>query len=68
VALYEPAAPEVVSQIQATLHRIQKLPQGWRIARDLLSRPDEKVKFFGILTIIVKVNTERYIFSVSYGQ
>lgn len=31
------------------------------MARDLLSRPDSKVKFFGALTIIIKLNNERYV-------
>jgi hypothetical protein len=29
------------------------------LARHLLGRPDEKVKFFGALTIIIKLNTEK---------
>lgn len=30
------------------------------LARELLSRPSEKVRFFGALTLIVKLNTDRY--------
>jgi hypothetical protein len=58
LSFYEPASPSVVSSTQAALQRLQKSPQGWEIARLLLSRQDPKIKFFGALTIIVKLNTE----------
>ncbi|KAF3796946.1 Importin beta-like protein [Colletotrichum gloeosporioides] len=61
LALYEPAPPETITRIQEVLHRLQRSPSGWWIARDLLSHNDDKVKFFGALTLIVKLNTERYI-------
>jgi hypothetical protein len=60
LSLYQATDPETVAHIQEVLHRIQKSDDGWRLARDLLARPDEKVKFFGALTIIVKLNTERF--------
>ncbi|KAI8265213.1 Importin beta-like protein kap111 [Colletotrichum sp. SAR 10_99] len=60
LALYEPAPPEAIARIQEVLHRLQRSPSGWWIARDLLSHNDDKVKFFGALTLIVKLNTERY--------
>ena len=41
------------------MQRLQRSAQGWLLARELLGRPDEKVKFIGALTIIVKLNTER---------
>ena len=42
------------------LQRLQRSPQAWILARELLARPDEKVRFFGALTLIVKLNTDRY--------
>lgn len=65
LALYEPSPPEVISQVQDALHRVQKSPSGWLIARDLLSHGDDKVKFFGALTIIIKLNTERFVVAAS---
>jgi hypothetical protein len=61
LTLYNPNPPELVSHAQTVLHRIQRSPQGWKVAQDLLARPDDKVKFFGALTLIVKLNTERHI-------
>ncbi|KAG7070567.1 importin 13 [Colletotrichum scovillei] len=60
LALYEPSPPETIARIQETLHRMQRSPSGWWIARDLLGYADDKVKFFGALTLIVKLNTERF--------
>lgn len=62
LSLYQPNTPETIARTQATLSRLQGSPQAWGIARDLLARPDEKVKFFGALTIIIKLNNERYVF------
>ncbi|KXH59971.1 hypothetical protein CSAL01_08649 [Colletotrichum salicis] len=66
-ALYEPSSPETIARIQETLHRMQRSPSGWWIARDLLGSADDKVKFFGALTLIVKLNTERFS-SLSKGD
>ncbi|KAI0480788.1 armadillo-type protein [Xylariaceae sp. FL0804] len=57
--LYKPNPPETISQIQEILQSLQKSPEGWQLAQGLLSRPHDNVKFFGALTLIVKLNTER---------
>ncbi|KAJ2989104.1 hypothetical protein NUW58_g3638 [Xylaria curta] len=57
--LYKPNPPETIAHIQETLQRLQKSPQGWQLAQSLLARPGDNIKFFGALTIIVKLNTER---------
>jgi hypothetical protein len=56
--LYQPNPPHIIAQTQAALSRLQGSQQAWELAQHLLTRPDEKVKFFGALTIIVKLNTE----------
>jgi hypothetical protein len=58
ISLYQPNPPDIIARNQATLSRIQGTQEAWELARQLLARPDEKVKFFGALTIIVKLNTE----------
>ncbi|KAI1757444.1 armadillo-type protein [Xylaria castorea] len=57
--LYKPNPPETISQIQEALQRLQRSPQGWQLAQSLLARPGDNIRFFGALTIIVKLNTER---------
>ncbi len=59
-------SPGTISKIQEMLQRIQKSPQGWQLAQALLDKPvqsptDDQIKFFGALTIIVKLNTERSV-------
>ncbi|OLN81517.1 Importin beta-like protein [Colletotrichum chlorophyti] len=66
LALYQPAPPETIARIQETLHHMQRTPSGWWIARDLLAHADDKVKFFGALTLIVKLNTERQAFQTAH--
>ncbi|KHO00889.1 importin 13 [Metarhizium album ARSEF 1941] len=57
-SLYEPGKPNAVAEAQALLSNFQSSPQAWILAHELLRRPGEKGKFFGALTIIVKLNTE----------
>ncbi|KAI8635027.1 armadillo-type protein [Xylariaceae sp. FL1651] len=57
--LYKPNPAETIAHIQEVLQRLQKSPQGWQLAQGLLARPGDNIKFFGALTIIVKLNTER---------
>lgn len=59
--MYESKTPENIATNQALLANFQSLPQAWILARELLQRPDEKVRFFGALTIIIKLNRERYV-------
>ncbi|KAI1338073.1 armadillo-type protein [Xylariaceae sp. FL0016] len=57
--LYKPNSAETISHIQEVLQRLQKSPDGWQLAQGLLARPGDNIKFFGALTLIVKLNTER---------
>jgi hypothetical protein len=50
----------VIAATQRKLTEIQYSSRSWAIARDLLTRADEKVRFHGALIIIIKLNTERY--------
>ncbi|KAH8170791.1 hypothetical protein LIA77_09572 [Sarocladium implicatum] len=68
LSLYEPNPPEVIAQNQALLSRVQATPAAWSIARGLLGRPDEKVKFIGVVTIIVKLNTESAALSTENAE
>lgn len=64
LALYSPNTLHTnIGSIQDTLQRLQRSPEGWRLAQTFLDRPvqstaDDQIKFFGALTIIVKLNTE----------
>lgn len=58
LALYSPASPGTIARTQDVLQRLQRSPLGWQFAHDMLERDNDQVKFFGALTIIIKLNTE----------
>lgn len=57
-SLYEPGQAKKISQTEATLRVLQRSPQGWEIADALLKSEDEQVRFFGALTLTVKLNAD----------
>ncbi|KAJ2895920.1 hypothetical protein MKZ38_006038 [Zalerion maritima] len=57
--LYSPGQnPARLSQIQEILQSLQKSAGGWKLAAGLLANQDDKIRFFGALTIVVKLNNE----------
>ncbi|KUI65497.1 hypothetical protein VM1G_00937 [Cytospora mali] len=58
LSLYRPAPPEVIARTQEALQRLQRSPLGWQFAHGMLERSGDQIKFFGALTIIIKLNTE----------
>ncbi|KAJ5061328.1 armadillo-type protein [Bipolaris maydis] len=57
-SLYEPGQAKKISETEATLRVLQRSPQGWEIANALLRSDDEQVRFFGALTLTVKLNAD----------
>ncbi|KAM4055643.1 importin 13 [Hirsutella rhossiliensis] len=57
-SLYQRNHPDVIVATQASLSQFQGSPQAWSMIHLLLERPDEKVRFFGALTVIIKLNKE----------
>jgi len=57
-SLYDPGNAKKISQNEATLRVLQRSPQGWEIADALLKSNDEHVRFFGALTLTVKLNAD----------
>ena len=57
-SLYDPGRAKKISQTEATLRVLQRSPQGWEIADALLKSDDEQVRFFGALTLTVKLNAD----------
>ncbi|KAF1947052.1 hypothetical protein EJ02DRAFT_334677 [Clathrospora elynae] len=57
-SLYEPGQAKKISQTEATLRVLQRSPQGWEIADALLKSDDEQARFFGALTLTVKLNAD----------
>lgn len=62
--LYDPANtgnPAKIKAIQEHLQILQKGPQAWLIANDLLSDESTDLRFFGALTFTVKINQDWYV-------
>ncbi|KAF1850945.1 ARM repeat-containing protein [Cucurbitaria berberidis CBS 394.84] len=57
-SLYEPGQGKKIAQTEATLRVLQRSPQGWEIADALLKSDNEQVRFFGALTLTVKLNAD----------
>ncbi|KAL1608405.1 member of the karyopherin-beta [Paraconiothyrium brasiliense] len=56
--LYDPGHARKIPETEATLRVLQRSPQGWEIGDALLNSTDENVRFFGALTLTVKVNAD----------
>ena len=56
--LYDPGHAKKISQTEATLRVLQRSSQGWEIADALLKSDDEQVRFFGALTLTIKLNSD----------
>ncbi|KAI9721539.1 MAG: hypothetical protein M1812_002301 [Candelaria pacifica] len=54
--LYLPGSPNLISKIQEALQQLQRSDRGWQLADSLLSSSDDKVRFFGALTFVIKLN------------
>lgn len=57
-SIYDPGQAKKISQNEATLRVLQRSPQGWELADALLKSEDEQVRFFGALTLTVKLNAD----------
>lgn len=56
--LYDPGHAKKIPETEATLRVLQRSPQGWEIGDALLNSTDENVRFFGALTLTVKLNAD----------
>ena len=71
ITLYDPHTPHgTIIAVQDVLQRLQRSAEGWRLAQTLLERPvdsaaSDQVRFFGALTIIIKLNTETCVHSLA---
>lgn len=56
--MYVPGNAKKIAETEATLRVLQRSPQGWEIGDALLSNADENVRFFGAITLTVKLNAD----------
>jgi hypothetical protein len=67
--LNDPRYAAGASQISRELQVIQLSDQGWAAADAMLDHADTNIKFYGALTLQIKLNKDRSVLSIStaYG-
>ncbi|CAI6333294.1 unnamed protein product [Periconia digitata] len=56
--MYDPGNAKKITETEATLRVLQRSPQGWEIGDALLNSTDENVRFFGAITLTIKLNAD----------
>jgi hypothetical protein len=59
--LYHPAnqaSPERVNALQRQIQQIQRQKSAWQLGLDLLGNDEAVVRFYGALTLTIKVNAD----------
>ena len=51
-------APGRITFLQQEIQKLQKQPLAWQTALDLLSDANPNVRFYGALTLTIKINTD----------
>ena len=65
--LYEPAnqsSPECINEIQKQIQRLQREKSAWQLGLDLLQHEDSTVRFYGALTLTIKINADWWVLEV----
>lgn len=55
------SAPEVIDLIQKRIQRLQREPPAWQMGIDLLSHDEAVMRFYGALTLTIKINADWYV-------
>jgi hypothetical protein len=51
-------APQRIEEVQREIQRLQREPTGWRLGLALLTRTSSHFRFYGALTLTVKIRTD----------
>src|SRR5947209_20574673 len=54
-------SPDEVREIERRIQNLQREFSGWRLGVDLLSNEDPLVRFYGALTLTIKINADWYV-------
>lgn len=52
--------PETIDEIQKQIQRRQREPSAWQLGLDLLSNDEAVMRFYGALTLTIKINADWY--------
>jgi hypothetical protein len=59
-------SPDEIREIERRIQNLQREFSGWRLGVDLLSNEDPLVRFYGALTLTIKINADWYVYILSY--
>jgi hypothetical protein len=53
-----PSSPERIYEIQKQIQLLQREKSAWQLGLDLLHHADATVRFYGALTLTIKINAD----------
>jgi hypothetical protein len=59
-------SPDEIREIERRIQNLQREFSGWRLGVDLLGNEDPLVRFYGALTLTIKINADWYVHIFSY--
>jgi hypothetical protein len=59
-------SPDQIREIERRIQHLQREFSGWRLGVDLLGNEDPLVRFYGALTLTIKINADWYVYVLSY--
>jgi hypothetical protein len=54
-------SPDEIREIERRIQNLQREFSGWRLGVDLLGNEDPLVRFYGALTLTIKINADWYV-------
>ncbi|KAJ4671938.1 member of the karyopherin-beta [Exophiala dermatitidis] len=52
------SAPERINEIQRQIQRLQREKAAWQLGLDLLQSEEANLRFYGALTLTIKINAD----------
>ena len=66
--LYDPLkrpSPAEIGRLGVEISKLQREHSGWRLGLDLLHNEDNNLRFYGALTLTIKINNDWFVISPS---
>ncbi len=57
-SLFTSKSPQRIDELQKEIQRLQREPSGWHLGLELLKSSNSQVRFYGALTLTVKIRTD----------
>jgi hypothetical protein len=57
----DPPSPSEIQEIEGRIQSLQRESSGWSVGLDLLAHEQPIVRFYGALTLTVKINADWFV-------